>query len=554
MEPQVIGRYEIKASLGRGGMATVYHANDPSFARDVAIKVLPHEFLHDPTFRARFEREAQTIAKLEHSAIVPVYDFGEHEGQPYLVMRYMAGGSLNDRIKLGPMPFGEAAAIIQRIGTALDSAHRRDVIHRDVKPANILFDQEGDAYLSDFGIVKVAEVTAQLTGTSIVGTPSYMAPEMVEAGNVSPLIDVYALGVTLFQMLTGKLPYETDTPFGVLLAHANKPIPDAREFRPDLPDEVQAVIEQAMAKDPAERYQTAGDLAAGLAAAVSGAPEGEVPLLPTEVIPVVPDAGWQTVKQERTTEAAAPTDVVEPHVAVPAQPEKRKGLPVWAWILGGVLAVVCCAGIGIVTLASIGGEEAPTETPVPTDTPVPTVTPLPTATEEVVTETTTLLLDNRSDVTICYLYVAPSKSGEWGPDQFGEGVTISSDETFTLSNIPLGTYDMKIEDCSNEIIDLRYNVSLDASGYTWTVTSTQATLTVINNSSYDLCFLYISTSSTDWGPDQLHPDQIIGPGERVGFTVPSGTWNLRGETCDREIYWEQMGVEIQVSYEWTLID
>ena len=160
MAPQRIGRYEIKAELGKGGMATVYRAHDPRFERDVALKVLPREFLHDSTFRARFEREAKTIAALEHAAIVAVHDFGEDDGQPYLVMRHMAGGSLVEQLQQGPLSLAKASAIMMRIGAALDEAHKHGIIHRDLKPGNILFDQYGAAYLADFGIVKLVEATA----------------------------------------------------------------------------------------------------------------------------------------------------------------------------------------------------------------------------------------------------------------------------------------------------------------------------------------------------------------------------------------------------------
>ena len=165
-------------------MATVYRAHDPHFKRDVAIKVPPREFLHDPTFHARFECEAQTITSLEHAAIVPVYDAGEDKGQPYLVMRFMSGGSLADRLNQGYLSLAEAARVTARISSVLDRAHRQGIIHRDLKPSNILFDQEGEAYLSDFGIAKLAEATAQLTGSGIVGTPAYMAPEMASPGGL----------------------------------------------------------------------------------------------------------------------------------------------------------------------------------------------------------------------------------------------------------------------------------------------------------------------------------------------------------------------------------
>src|SRR4030043_2214829 len=157
MTTEKFGRYEIKSEIGRGGMATVFHAYDPRFERDVAIKVLPREFLHDPQFRARFEREAKMIALLEHPAIVPVYDFGEEEGQPFIVMRYMSGGSLSDILKKGPIPLRECMDMYLRLAPALDTAHARGVTHRDVKPDNLLFDKYDNVFLSDFGLARLRE-------------------------------------------------------------------------------------------------------------------------------------------------------------------------------------------------------------------------------------------------------------------------------------------------------------------------------------------------------------------------------------------------------------
>ncbi|MCA9993652.1 MAG: serine/threonine protein kinase, partial [Anaerolineales bacterium] len=206
MEPQNIGRYVVKSRIGKGGMATIFLAHDPMFGRDVAVKVLPREFLHDPSFRGRFEREARTIAALEHPAIVPVYDFGEDNGQPYLVMRYMRGGSLADRLQKGPLSVTEAAHILDRIGAALDHAHQRGIVHRDLKPGNILVTPDGRVKVLDFGVARVArspDATASLhlTTGGLLGTLAYMGPEQIIGDQVSTSTDVYALGVVLFQLL-----------------------------------------------------------------------------------------------------------------------------------------------------------------------------------------------------------------------------------------------------------------------------------------------------------------------------------------------------------------
>lgn len=271
MAPRKIGRYEVQSELGRGGMATVFLATDPLIGREIAIKVLPREFLHDPNFRGRFEREARTIAMLEHAAIVPIYDFGEQDGQPYLVMRYMKGGTLGDRIKNGPLPVAEAAEILKRIGSALDHAHSRGVIHRDLKPGNILFDESGHAFLSDFGIVKLAQATATFTGESIIGTPAYMSPEQVHGDKeIDGRSDIYTLGVILFEMLTGQMPYRAETPAKLMMAHVLNPVPRILEVRPDLPEGADDVIGKALAKSPDERFSTAGDLSSALDDTVHG--------------------------------------------------------------------------------------------------------------------------------------------------------------------------------------------------------------------------------------------------------------------------------------------
>ena len=228
-------------------MATVYLAYDPHFTRQVAIKVLPRQFTHDPKYLARFEQEAKMIATLEHAAIVPVYDFGEYNDAPFLVMRYMAGGTLHDRLGGKPLSLEEIAAMLDRLAPAMDKAHNAGIIHRDLKPANILFDEDGNSYLADFGIARMAEASQTMT---IVGTPAYMSPEQVESEvKLDGRSDIYAIGVILYELLTGKQPYTAETPTGQMLMHITKPVPNILEANPDLPPQTQQVIEKAMAAE-----------------------------------------------------------------------------------------------------------------------------------------------------------------------------------------------------------------------------------------------------------------------------------------------------------------
>ena len=264
-----IGRYEIERELTQGGMGVIFLARDPYIQRQVVVKVLMFSRMLDEVYREFFQQEAELIAALEHPCIVPIYDFGWHGEQPYIVMRYMAGGSLEDRLKKEEIKLTEIAHMFKRIADALDAAHARKIIHRDVKPSNFLFDSTGEIFLSDFGIAKSKAFTDD-DGTWLVGTPAFMSPEQVKGDAVDGRSDVYALGIVLYRLLAGQLPFSSDSTTALINAHVDLPIPDIRLIKNNVPAVWQEVVGKAMAKDPNDRYPTAGDFARDVAEVVSG--------------------------------------------------------------------------------------------------------------------------------------------------------------------------------------------------------------------------------------------------------------------------------------------
>ncbi len=258
-----LGIYKITDMLGQGGMATVYKGYREDIDRFVAIKVLPPHPGLNQEFIERFKLEAKTIARLQHPHILPLYDYGAEDDILYLVMAYIDGGSLGTLIDRGPLPPKQVENLLRQIGAALDYAHREGVIHRDIKPDNILLDKEGNALLADFGIAKLSGGSASnLTATGgLVGTPAYMAPEQGRGDEITGSADLYSLGVVIYEMLTGRQPYSADTPMQVVIKHMNEDVPSIRNVVEDLPASLDLVLQRALAKNPQNRYKTASEFA-----------------------------------------------------------------------------------------------------------------------------------------------------------------------------------------------------------------------------------------------------------------------------------------------------
>jgi serine/threonine protein kinase/ABC-type sugar transport system substrate-binding protein len=273
-----IGQYELRSLIGQGGMAVVYRANQSTLSREVAVKIVSRLLTQDPLFRQRFEREVNMIAHLEHANIVPVFEHGTtDDGAIYLAMRFIKGGTLAERLRQGPVSLPQAREWLRQISSALDYAHNLGVIHRDLKPGNILLDEQQIAYLVDFGLARMVELdddhrikTENLTKTgAFIGTPAYMSPEQINQDRLDRRSDLYSLGVVLYEMVVGSLPFQAEGAFKMMQAHlSDTPIPP-RKLRPDLTPSVEAVLLKALDKNPDRRFQTAGAMAEAFAEAAS---------------------------------------------------------------------------------------------------------------------------------------------------------------------------------------------------------------------------------------------------------------------------------------------
>lgn len=347
---RVFGVYRVVGPLGAGGMASVYKAYQPAVDRHVALKILPSHLASDPEFLARFRQEAKLLANLQHPHILPVHDFGESDGFTYIVMPFIETGTLAAALTGGPLEFDMIKRVITQVGDALDCAHAQGLVHRDVKPSNILLDERGNCLLADFGIAKILEGSDTLTATGgLVGTPLYMSPEQGLGQELDGRSDIYSLGVVLYEMATERVPYEAETPVAVVVKHIHDPLPVPSDVNPEIPEALQRMIFRSMHKEPSERFATAGAMAEAMsrlsaddmtpAAALASAetlPIGAVPPLPDE-------AANRTMTAVRSTDAAPGTDpstlTVTPSVPPPAPAPAEAPPRRWAAALTVVAAV-----------------------------------------------------------------------------------------------------------------------------------------------------------------------------------------------------------------------
>ena len=269
-------------------MSTVYKARDLDKKVQVAVKVLTPYVAQEPKFRARFDREIRLLKDLQHENIVPVLNYGDEEGITYIVMPFYSGGTLQDRVDDGGLGLDEVGRFMADVTAALEYAHEQGIVHRDIKPSNILLDKDGRAMLSDFGFAYVSETSHSLTGSVLIGTPAFMSPEQCRGEEVDQRSDQYSLGAVLYQLTTGRLPYDGDTPMSVVIKHISDPLPRPRFLNPHLPDVLEAVIMQSMAKDPDDRYESIDAMNEAFATGIEEAVDPETGLARAEYIGPAP--------------------------------------------------------------------------------------------------------------------------------------------------------------------------------------------------------------------------------------------------------------------------
>lgn len=351
---QNIGPYRILEQLGQGGMATVYKAYHAALDRYVAVKVLHQAFLEDPNFLARFQREARLVARLEHQNIVPIYDYAEHGGQPYLVMKYVEGETLKARLHREPaLSREQVVEIIENVGAGLAYAHKQGILHRDIKPSNVILSKDGGIYLADFGLARIAQSgDSTLTSDMILGTPQYISPEQaLGKSDLDQGTDIYSFGVMVYEMTTGRVPFSADTPFSIIHDHIYSPLPLPTEVNPSISLDVERVLLKALAKDRQDRYSDVSSFIKDFTYAIQD---------PTLTLPGAQQTGDklpQATTPPVSTVVITDNAPAEPPVATQKKPFR------WRWAFLGVplFLCICCLAIGALNEAGFLGETSEEE-------------------------------------------------------------------------------------------------------------------------------------------------------------------------------------------------
>jgi serine/threonine-protein kinase len=343
---EMVGPYRIIEQLGRGGMATVFKAYHANLDRYVAIKVLHPAFLEEETFQARFEREAKVVAKLEHPNIIPVYDFSEHNGNPYLVMKYVEGETLKARLKRAPLSPEEGVTVIQAVGDSLSYAHSQGILHRDVKPSNVMISEEGQIFLTDFGLARIASAgESTISNDMMIGTPQYISPEQamgkrdLDAGT-----DIYSFGVLIYELVVGKVPFSADTPFAIIHDHIYTPLPLPRVVNPKVPEVLERLLLKALSKERADRFDDIDQMVAAFRKAIEGDELPDMWVDPTTYTPTPTPPPVQASAAETGTPAPAPSTPTTDGMAEAEEQPKRK----WRWWYSIPIAMALCACLLVV--------------------------------------------------------------------------------------------------------------------------------------------------------------------------------------------------------------
>jgi serine/threonine kinase PknH len=357
------GKYNITRLLGKGGMGAVYEADDTSKGRTVALKILADQFSNDAAFRTRFQRESRAAAILQEPHVIPIHDWGEIDGNLYIDMRLVHGQTLLDLIEKGPLEPSRAVSIISQVGAALDAAHAQGLVHRDIKPQNIIITPADFAYLVDFGIAEASGETRLTTAGSQIGTVNYMAPERFRDQDSTSAVDVYSLACVLYESLTGEIPFTRDSLENLVAAHIASPPPRPSEANARLPVAFDDVIARGMAKDPDDRYGTAGGLGRAAQRALQTAPNAlGVPAHSGSA----GAAGAATTNTDATVVRPSGDAITDPTAAVPRDEPRQRGR---GWVLPTVIAAAAAlilGGIGVVIGLLASGNSGQSGTTAPT--------------------------------------------------------------------------------------------------------------------------------------------------------------------------------------------